>query len=43
MWGTDFPLIDHKESLEQVDALGFRETSKEKFLYANAARVFGFD
>ena len=42
MWGTDFPLIDQKESLEQIDALGFRETSKDKFLYANAARVFGF-
>jgi predicted TIM-barrel fold metal-dependent hydrolase len=36
-------LIDHEASLEQIDALTFRETSKEKFLYANAARVFGFD
>ena len=42
MWGTDFPLIGQEESLEQIDALGFRETSKDKFLYANAARVFGF-
>ena len=43
MWGTDFPLIDHQESLEQIDSLDFREASLDKFLYANAARVFGFD
>jgi len=40
MWGTDYPLIDHKESLQQVDALGLKEGSKEKFLRKNAARVF---
>ncbi|MGE4250273.1 MAG: amidohydrolase family protein [Parvibaculaceae bacterium] len=40
VWGTDYPLIDHKESLTQVEALGLRETSKRKFLYDNAARVF---
>ena len=43
MWGTDFPLIDHQESLEQIEKLGLRETSKHKFLYANAARVFGME
>ncbi len=43
MWGTDFPLIDHAESLEQIDALGLRETSKAKLLHDNAARVFGLD
>lgn len=40
MWGTDYPLLGHEESLRQVDALGLRETSKEKFLYKNAARIF---
>ncbi|MGH6880804.1 amidohydrolase family protein [Hypericibacter sp.] len=40
MWGTDYPLIDHKESLQQVDALGLKESSKDKFLRKNAARVF---
>ena len=43
MWGTDFPLIDHQESLAQIGELGLRDTSLEKFLYGNAARVFGFD
>ena len=41
MWGTDFPLIDHAESLTQIDALGLRDTSKAKLLHDNAARVFG--
>ncbi len=43
MWGTDFPLIDHAESLGQIDDLGLRETSKAKLLHDNAARVFGLD
>ena len=43
MWGTDSPLIDHKGSIEQIDAPGFRETSKDKPLYANAARAFGVE
>lgn len=42
MWGTDFPLIDHEESLRQIDDLGLRDESKRKFLHDNAARVFGF-
>ena len=43
MWGTDFPLIDHAESLGQIDALGLRDSSKAKLLHDNAARVFGLD
>jgi len=42
MWGTDYPLIDHEESLRQIDGLGLKEASKRKFLYENAARIFGF-
>ena len=41
MWGTDFPLILHKESLTQIDALGLKDESKAALLYGNAARVFG--
>lgn len=40
MWGTDWPLIKHEESLQQIDDLGLKEESKERLLYANAARVF---
>jgi predicted TIM-barrel fold metal-dependent hydrolase len=43
MWGTDFPLIDHKESLDQIHALGLKPQAEAKLLRDNAARVFGFD
>ena len=43
MWGTDFPLIDHAESLGQIDELGLREISKAKLLHDNAARIFKLD
>jgi uncharacterized protein len=42
LWGTDYPLIDHKEALEQIETLGLKERSKQKFLHDNAARLFGF-
>jgi len=42
MWGTDFPLIDHKESLDQIRALGLKPQAEQKLLRDNAARVFGF-
>lgn len=40
MWGTDYPLILHAESLAQVDELNLRPASKAKFLSLNAQRVF---
>ncbi len=43
VWGTDYPLIDHKESLDQIESLGLREQSKKKFLHDNAARIFNLD
>jgi predicted TIM-barrel fold metal-dependent hydrolase len=43
MWGTDFPLIDHKESLDQIKALGLKPAAEAKLVRGNAARVFGFD
>lgn len=42
MWGTDYPLIDHKESLEQIRALGLKPQAEAKLTRDNAARVFGF-
>ena len=42
VWGTDYPLLRHREALEQVDALGLKPGAKEKLLYDNAARIFRF-
>ncbi|MBS38486.1 MAG: amidohydrolase [Thiotrichales bacterium] len=43
MWGTDFPLVLHEESLRQIDELGLKEENKQALLHGNATRVFGFD
>jgi predicted TIM-barrel fold metal-dependent hydrolase len=42
MWGTDYPLIQHDESLEQVDDLGLKPEAKQKLLRDTAIEVFGF-
>ena len=41
MWGTSFPLVDHRKSLEQIDELGLRDDAKYELLYGTASRVFG--
>jgi predicted TIM-barrel fold metal-dependent hydrolase len=41
MWGTDWPLLEHKDSLEQVRALGLKEETMTALLRDNAAQVFG--
>jgi predicted TIM-barrel fold metal-dependent hydrolase len=40
MWGTDYPLLSHKEALEQLEELGLREESRNKLLRDNVMRVF---
>ncbi len=40
MWGTDYPLLGHKEALQQIDALGLKPEAKRKLLRDNAVRVF---
>lgn len=39
LWGTDFPMWDHKEELERFFSLGLTEEENEKILYRNAERV----
>ncbi len=40
LFGTDFPLLLHKEALRQVEALDLRPGPKAKLLRDNAMRVF---
>ena len=42
MWGTDYPLIQHDESLAQVDALDLKPEAKEALLYGTAKKLFKF-
>jgi predicted TIM-barrel fold metal-dependent hydrolase len=40
LYGTDFPVLSHKESLLQIENLGLKEESKSKLLWENALKVF---
>ncbi len=40
LYGTDFPVLSHKESLLQIESLGLKEESKSKLLWENALKVF---
>ena len=40
LYGTDFPVLSHKESLLQIENLGLKEESKSKLLRENALKVF---
>jgi predicted TIM-barrel fold metal-dependent hydrolase len=40
MFGTDYPVLGHKECMEQVEELGLREKSKKRLLRDNAAELF---
>ena len=41
MWGTDYPLILHNESLEQIDQLDLKPEALQALLHDTAAKVFG--
>jgi predicted TIM-barrel fold metal-dependent hydrolase len=41
MWGTDYPLIHHRESLEQIGELQLKPEALRALLHDVAAEVFG--
>ncbi len=40
LYGTDFPVFTHADSLAQIENLGLKEEAKQKLLRENALRVF---
>ncbi len=40
LFGSDFPVLYHKETRDQIEALGLREEAKQKLLRDNAVKVF---
>jgi predicted TIM-barrel fold metal-dependent hydrolase len=43
MFGTDFPVLDFKKTVDQIRDLAFRDSVLPKFLKENAERVFKLD
>ncbi len=43
MWGTDYPLIKHEESLAQIDAMDLKPQARTEMLHDTAVRVFKLD
>jgi predicted TIM-barrel fold metal-dependent hydrolase len=40
LWGTDFPVVKHADSLAQVEALNLKPEAREMLLYKAARNVF---
>lgn len=40
LWGTDFPVVRHKDSLEQVAAIDLKPEARELLMYGAAEKVF---
>jgi len=40
LWGTDWPVLLHKESLQQVEGLNLREDAKVQLIREAAIKVF---
>ena len=41
LFGTDFPYVDLEKALASFDKVNFKDTVKEKILFANAETLFG--
>lgn len=43
MFGTDWPVIDFKRAMDELDKLELRDVAKKKLLVENAVRVYGLE
>ena len=43
MYGTDFPVLGHAESLTAIDELNLKEDARKALLHDVAAKVFKLD
>jgi predicted TIM-barrel fold metal-dependent hydrolase len=41
VWGTDYPLVRHEESMRQIKELGLKPETLQAVLHDNAVRAFG--
>ena len=43
IFGTDFPVLDFKRAMTDIDALGLKPEARRKFFRDNAMRVYGLE
>ncbi|RMG05463.1 MAG: amidohydrolase [Acidobacteria bacterium] len=43
LFGTDYPVVDFKRAIEELNKLEIRETAKRKLLVENAVRVYNLE
>jgi predicted TIM-barrel fold metal-dependent hydrolase len=41
LFGTDYPVLAFKRTMDEIDALGLNPEAKQLFLRDNALRVYG--
>jgi predicted TIM-barrel fold metal-dependent hydrolase len=41
LFGTDFPVLDFKRTVDEINELGFKPEVRRMLLRENALRVFG--
>jgi hypothetical protein len=43
LFGTDFPVLNFQRTVEEIDALGLKQTARRKFMRDNALRIYGLE
>ena len=43
LFGTDWPVIDFKRAVDEIEELGLKEEVKKKLFWENAIRVYGLE
>ncbi|MCB1664090.1 MAG: amidohydrolase, partial [Candidatus Competibacteraceae bacterium] len=43
IFGTDFPVLRFKRTIDEIDALNLKPQVREKFLYSNAKKLYKLD
>ena len=43
IFGTDFPVLEFKKTIDDIDALGLKPEVRKKLLRDNVVRVYGLD
>ena len=43
LFGTDFPVLQFKRTVDEIDAFGLKPEARRKFMRDNALRLYGLE